>query len=64
MTHEQIFQQIIKYIVFNKIIIIGNIIDQNMKIEMLFHIIQHCYWYGVFIWTFYILHLHISHFIY
>jgi hypothetical protein len=41
-----------------------NIIDQDMKVEMLFHIIQHCYYYGVFISMFYILHLPISHFIY
>jgi hypothetical protein len=42
----------------------GNIINHNMKIDMLSHIIQHCYCYGVFIWIFYILHLHIGHFIY
>lgn len=42
----------------------GNIIDHNMKIEMSFHIIQHCYYYGVLIWIFYILHFLIGHFIY
>jgi len=42
----------------------GNIIYHNMKIRMLFHIIQHCYYYGVFISIFYVLHLLIDHLIY
>jgi hypothetical protein len=30
----------------------GNFVDHNMKIKMSFHIIQHCYYYGVLIWIF------------
>ncbi len=40
----------------------GNTIDHDMKIEMLFHIIQLCYYYGVFIWIFYVSHFCIGHF--
>jgi hypothetical protein len=42
----------------------GNIMDHNKKIEMLFHIIQLCYYYGVLIWIFYVSHFFIGHFIY
>jgi len=39
----------------------GNTINQDMKIKMLFHIIENCYYYEMFISIFYILHIFIAH---
>jgi hypothetical protein len=40
----------------------GNIIHHDMKIEMLFHVIQHYYYCGEHIWIYYMSHFHIGHF--